>query len=276
MNLFTNFRILIISLVLALGLINTPTPVAASAQDDRLDDFTFESEQLEELKQPYFAISAGVTGSLLFMKYDELNKKNSHQASLEEFDSPMFMFGFNIFSALSPFVNNTRVGFSYQAGSKTSEADITLTENTNTEVLVNCTNKLSMQLAGIHFDYAFVPTKSLALLPGVGLKWGTMTFENFSTVLPQSWNTPKNQLTEPNNQMKYSFMAIEPKLDIEYALTGFLMLRASAGYILAFDNPLAKHTWTINGNNELTDVPKSIKPQGFSLQFGLFLGLLNY
>lgn len=263
--------------LLALFIFSNSIDLFAFAQDDRLDDFTFESEEIEDEKQPYFAISAGATGSLLFMKYDDLNLRIPENIHSEKFTSPIFLTGFNIFSALSPFVNNARIGFSYQTGSKI--LDDTKDESTTAEYKINFTDKLSLQLAGLQFDYAIVPTKSLAILPGIGIKWGTLTFENFATALPYSWNSPSdiyNRTNQTNNKMQYSFMAVEPKLDVEYALTGFLMFRASAGYVFAFNNPLSKYNWTINGNNEMRDVPSSIKPQGLSLQAGIFLGLLNY
>ena len=219
------------------------------AQDERLDDFTFESEEMEDPKQPYFALSIGVTGNLLFTNYDELNNKFIAPKNMELFEGPMFTLGFNVFTALSPFVNNVRLGISY-------------------------TRNLSMQMTGIHFDYAFVPFKSFAILPGIGINLGNMKFEEFNKISsPVSWNDIKS--TE-NNQINYSFMAVEPQVNLEYALTGFLMLRAGVSYIASFDNPLSTYAWTINGNNELKDVPSNINPKGLNVKLGIFLGLFNY
>ena len=239
------------------------------AQDERLDDFTFESEEMEDPKQPYFALSIGVTGNLLFTNYDELNNKFIAPKNMELFEGPMFTLGFNVFTALSPFVNNVRLGISYNSGSKLTEMK-TVEESIET----NSTRNLSMQMTGIHFDYAFVPFKSFAILPGIGINLGNMKFEEFNKISsPVSWNDIK--ATE-NNQLNYSFMAVEPQVNLEYALTGFLMLRAGVSYIASFDNPLSTYAWTINGNNELKDVPSDINPKGLNVKLGIFLGLFNY
>ena len=105
-----------------------------------------------------------------------------------------------------------------------------------------------------------------------------MTLEQYKTVLPRSWKEG-GALVDPNlfnEQYKYSYIAIEPQISIEYAITGFLMLRAAGSYVLAFDNPFSSNVWTINGNNPYSDVPSSVKPQGFSASIGLYLGLFNY
>jgi len=57
--------------------------------------------------------------------------------------------------------------------SSSIEDDISITENYYRSVSVNVT--------GVHFDYAFVPFKSLAILPGLGLKFGTMQLEQYFT-----------------------------------------------------------------------------------------------
>ncbi len=269
----------------SLFLLLTSYSYALSAQDDRLNDFSFEDEQMAEPKQPYFALSAGLTGNFLFMNYDDINAKFTQPMELDNFKGPMFMFGFDVFTALSPIINNARLGITYHSGSKSLERTKTYTVRipATDEIITLSDNyfaELSVQETGVHIDYAFVPFKSLAILPGIGIKWGTMTVEQFTTINPASWDTAKAPYrfsNDPGNKsIQYSFMTAEPQLNIDYALTGFLMLRANVGYSLSFDNPFAKYAWTINGNNEYKDVPSSVNPNGLTVQVGLFLGLFNY
>jgi len=79
-------------------------------------------------------------------------------------------------------VNNTRLGFSYQTVSQSHETTKTeIMNNKNISVETNYYRNLSVSITGVHFDYAFVPFKSLAILPGIGLKFGTMTLEQYQT-----------------------------------------------------------------------------------------------
>ena len=268
--------------------------IPAFSQDNDFENYSFDDDQVSNQKQPYFALSVGGTASLLFMKYDDINTKPLHNGKFwqdyldEDFSGPMLTFGFNFFTAMSPLVNNARLGVSYQGGSKELEKQINLgiiqipkppVEPSNS--MLNTYRKLSVQAIGIHLDYAFVPVKSLAILGGAGFKFGSMTLEQFFTILPESWNAvPQPDGSENyinfNQQSKYRYFSLEPEISVEYALTGFLMLKVGGSYVLAMDNPLVKNAWTINGNNVYNDVPKSVKPRGFSVNLGIYLGLFNY
>jgi hypothetical protein len=265
---------------------------SAFSQDDDFENYRFDDDKTSNQKTPYFALSFGGTASFLFMNYDDINSRlkcsdptcKVLHPSLEalEFSGPIVGLGFNFFTALSPLVNNARLGISYffffymkefdeKINSLSPEGDIIHFHS-------NHNRKLSVSNVGLHFDYAFVPLKSLAILPGIGVKGGTMTLEHYETILPRDWNEtpPTLNYNLLNEKLEYSYIAFEPQLNIEYALTGFLMFRASGSYMFAMDNPFYKNAWTINGNNSYTGVPKSVKPQGFSVTLGLYLGLFNY
>jgi hypothetical protein len=260
----------------------------AFAQDDSFEDYQFEDDATSSAKQPYFALSFGGTSSFLFMKYDDINKKlnwSNDNHSIDQqmaFDGPLVSWGFDFFTALSPLINNARLGISYQSGNDEQEANATAnfldTATSNVvERTVNYYRKISVNTIGFHFDYAFIPIKSLAILPGVGIKFGTMSFERYREFIPLNWNDPTNNTDTPfGEKIEYSFMGIEPQLNIEYAVTSFLMFRLSASYMLTIDNPFYTNNWTINGNNPYDGVPSGINPQGFSAYVGLYLGLFNY
>jgi hypothetical protein len=262
------------------------------SQDDNFEDYQFDDDATSSAKQPYFALSVGGTASFLFMNYDDINKKlwngvsyadnNEHNLT---FDGPLVSWGFDFFTALSPLINNARLGISYQTGSKEKEVSdppfqvVDTATSTITEIGINYFRKISVNTVGIHFDYAFIPIKSLAILPGVSVKFGTMSLEQYTTLTPSVWNEkkPPSFVKDPHNEkIEYSFMGIEPQLNIEYAFTAFLMFRLSASYLLTIDNPFYTNNWTINGNNSYSGVPSGVNPQGFSAYVGLYLGLFNY
>ncbi|MDR0927483.1 MAG: hypothetical protein LBO69_06930 [Ignavibacteria bacterium] len=255
------------------------------AQDDDFENYSFDDNS-EPTKLPYFALSIGGTSSFLFMDYDDINKKPFHNGATnnlwkdvldDEFSGPMVCWGFDFFTALSPLLNNFRIGINYETGSKSLEMNYDEADLDNgITTTINLTRKLSVSSTGLHFDYAWVPLKSLAILPGIGVKLGAMGIEQYATSIPADWNGAGFYNGEINEKIEYTFMAFEPKVNIEYALTSFLMLRASASYVLTIDNPFYENAWTINGNNEYTGAPDSVKPQGFAASIGLFLGLFNY
>jgi len=241
------------------------------SQDNEFENYAFDDNDKQKL--PYFALSFGINANFLFMNYDEINKKSSiiHTDPLH-FSGPVIGWGFDFFSAMSPLVNNARVGISYFSGSQAKELTETISLM-NTSVDINHHRKLSVSNVGIHFDYAFVPIKSLAILPGLGVKLGTMTLEQYRTQLPVDWS---GVYSSNGEKLEYSYIALEPQISVEYAITGFLMVRGAGYYVLPFDNPFYSNVWTTNGNNSYSGVPKSVKPQGFSASIGLYLGLFNY
>jgi hypothetical protein len=266
LNTTKNYYIVTILLILTNIVLQSPN---IKAQDDEFENYAFDDNKKE--KHPYFALGIGANLCFSFMNYEEINKKMVIPDKLN-FDGPIIGYKIDFCTAMSPLVNNMRVGVSYYWGNQVKEQSIFAPPNE--ELGINFNRKLSVNNLSIHSDYGFVPVKSLAVLPGIGLNFGTMALEYYETSLPQDWNNNNN--TYYGENLKYSYIAIEPKINIEYAITGFLMLRAAGSYVFAFDSPFVSNVWTINGNNKYSGVPKSVKPQGFSASIGLYIGLFNY
>jgi hypothetical protein len=272
-----------IKLVLILAMLTFAFPMFA--QDDNFEDYQFDdSTALDEAKQPYFALALGGTASFLFANYDDINAQglpsNLHWDNFYgedvTFSGPTMMWGFDVFTALSPLLNNTRLGISYKAGSQEISQSIVMPDTPLNDILdFNVYRSLEVNMAGLHIDYAFVPIKSLAIVGGMGLHLGNMYIEQARSLPTVHWNDT-GITTGNSDRMHYSFIGVEPQVSVEYALTGFLMLRLHGSYIVSFDNPFVDHAWTINGNNELTSVPSSVSPNGFNVGIGLYLGLFNY
>ncbi len=237
------------------------------AQDNDLDDFTFDDEEIEA-KSDYFTMGVGITGNLLFMKYDDLNSKFLTPKNIDNFSGPMFPLGYEIFFT---FIDNARIGFTYQTDSKLKE----LISNNEELVSIKNTAKLSNSMFGLSFSYALIPFESFAIVPSLGVNLGDMTFDNFTSPTSVEYDSKETTIYE-NTQINYSYLAIEPQLNLEYAITKFLMLRAGVSYVLTLDSPFVKNAWSINGNNVYLNVPDGLKPQGLNVKLGLFVGLFNY
>ena len=238
------------------------------SQDDRLDELEFESATIKEEKPPYFAIGGGYTGTFIFLNFDELNKKLLEQTfsfSEEAFSAPVFLSGVQGFTAIG-IIPNVRLGFLGMGGSKT-------VEKYDSVIKLNKYVDYSLSFQGISIDYGIILMKSLALIPGITFGWGKRTIEVYQAPAEISWDDFKaiGEIQNFLNRAEGNFYFVQPNLNFEYALTPFFMIRANAGYALTFGGE-----WTFNRTAKLTNVPDKIDANGFTVQFGLFLGLFNY
>ncbi len=234
------------------------------AQDDQLDSLNFEVTPVVEEKPPYFALGGGYSGTFFFINMDELNKHFTDKAfNIGEIKSNIYVSGAQGFTAIGV-VPNLRIGFFGVSGSTKSETgNDTLT--TGAEVSVGFT--------GFSLDYGFLPFKSLAILPGISFGWADMTIESYKTQKEFDFNNYPASCYANNylDRADGAYYFVQPAINIEYAVTPFLMARINAHYVLPFSGE-----WKFNRNADLKNVPSKVQPGGFGLQFGIFVGLFNY
>lgn len=239
------------------------------AQDDKLDDLTFEEMPLKDESVPYFAVGVGPTLSLFMPNYDEVNALGT-RLGVGTMSGSIAQWGGEIFTAVGV-VPNMRVGFSWVSGSNSTSKDSVFQTAGPT---VTRTMKYSVSMRTLKLDYAIVPFKSFAIIPGVGIGFGTLTLETYQSAKNRSWSDYGTiPATSPDAYtiLERSVIYAAPKLDVEYAVTPFLNLRLNASYALQ----LTGGDWTGNRTAVVSDVPSGIKLQGFSAQFGIFIGLFN-
>lgn len=241
--------LLVVILVITSGLI--------FSQDD-VDNIQFEESNVQIEKPPYFGLGGGYVGNFLFNKLDDINSL-CKTLGIEEIKSPMYLSGAQGFTAIG-IVPNLRVGFSGYSGFKRSEKK----ENFSTKGL-----KTDFYYASFAVDYGIVLFKSFAVLPGVNFGWSKITLNKY-LISQFSYNDLKSN-TYTSNILEGSFWFVQPVLNFEFAATPFLMLRLGGGYPVSFSPK-----WKINDVNEVADVPSGIKPNGFVVNFGIFVGLFNY
>ena len=244
--------------------------VPAVAQDDRLDELTFdEGVSLKDEALPYFAIGVGPVVTLSFPNLDAINVR-AKELGLAEMKTPFIQAGVELFTAIG-IVPNVRVGFSWITGSASSEGRMVAGSDT-----VNRTMEYSIGSRTVHADYAWVPVRSLSIIPGVGFCWATQTIATFQAPADVAWSNLTNPTTlapAPTafSEMRRSALAVVPRLNIEYAIAPWVAVRAQAAYTLQVSGA----DWQLNRTVNASGVPENIKISAFSGQLGLFIGLFN-
>lgn len=221
-----------------------------------------------ETKPPYAAIGGGYTANFFMANFDDFNQ---HLTDLNfgvgKFDGAIFMSGGQGFIPLW-FVPNLRVGFFGMAGNKSIEAPA------NDVNCINCTRtvEFSNSMAGISFDYGFIPFKHIAILPGVNFGWGTLSLSTYQTTGDVDWSEFKPSASNSfYNKAQASYLLIQPSLNIEWSLTPVTVLRLGASYNLSMMGD-----WKLNNASKINNMPDGINGSGLNFQLGVFVGVFAY
>ena len=84
------------------------------AQDDEIDDLSFDEVELQDEDVPYFAVGLGAVVNFSFPDVTDLNARNK-ALGIPELNSPSVQWGAELFSAIG-FVPNFRVGLLLRFG----------------------------------------------------------------------------------------------------------------------------------------------------------------
>ena len=229
------------------------------AQDDKLNQFSFEDVPTEDVRPPYFAVSGGPTATWLFTNLTDVNSFVNGITGTS-YSAPLLMFGGEGFAAIG-FIPNVRVGIMgatsfnpLQNEAKTRRVEYTVS------------------LTGVIIDYAITPLKGFSIIPGVAGGLGAANFE----ISQSSGNPTFSQIppipsaTNYMRRLRSNLTFLMPRLNIEYAFTSFSMIRVNAGYNLSFMGD-----WQADNISTVTGVPAGINATGLTVQVGLFVGLFN-
>ncbi len=252
--------------IIAIFLLFALSAVPLFSQDDDLDEFEFDSEPIQEESVPYFGLGVGYVGTFMYMNFDELNNKTQEFFTDSKFESPIFLSGVQGFTAIGV-VPNLRVGIYGMGGASSLEESLTIDD-----VRYQQNFDLTLTYTALTVDYAIVPLKSLAILPGAGFGWGRMNLEAYRTAGDINWADFDNA-SDPNKyykSVKTGFFYLQPALNIEYALTPFSTIRLGVHYSYSFG-----YDWTYDNNVSIKNVPDEVNANGLGVQFGIFVGLFN-
>lgn len=235
-----------------------------AVQDDRLDELPFDEEPLEETTKNYFAIGGGPTLSFVFLNFDDMNKfiTTKDLVTDKKLEGPLIMTGGTGFTGV-PWVPNLRVGVSGMAGTS------------SVEYLVGTAKKqvdYTVSSFGLNFDYGFVLTKSLALLPGVGVNFGSTTIEYINNGQDLPWENPNTLVNSYIARMNNDYIMLQPSLNLEWAALDYLAIRFGGG----FSYQVNASEWTLNKNDKVTGAPDGLKLSAPYAQIGILVGLFNY
>ncbi|OGU61039.1 MAG: hypothetical protein A2X64_10370 [Ignavibacteria bacterium GWF2_33_9] len=251
-------------LVLA-AIIFLPMVILSQDNQNELDDLDFDTEELQQESNSYFSVGAGYTYTYNLINLDDLNSIGG-RFGFGELKTPFFASGFEITTG-AIIVKNLNVGFfSYSGSTSSTMKSDTSYGSFNYEIA----NK------GFGVDYAFVPYKAFAILPGFQFGFGSSQIILSKTGQEEDWGNLGEKEIYYNHQMTKNFWNLEPRLSLQYAVTNFLMFRAIASYAFSLDNPLVSSNWEYNNNAKINNVPGSINHSGFKFQLGLFIGLMNF
>lgn len=242
------------------------------AQDDQLDEFTIEDVPQEDVSTPYFGVGGGIIGSFYFGNFDEVNVLVDRVLPGQKIEGPIIMVGAQGFAAI-PFIQNSRIGFMSLGGSEmvSGTADVDGTS-------YNREFEYSLTFNAITLDYAFLPVKGLAILPGAAFGWGNITMRTAQTPATGERSIGNElEFGTPGltryRELSASHFTITPNLNIEYAVTPFSMIRLNAGYNIA----ASTGDWEAdNGIATVSGVSEDINMNGLSAQIGIFIGLFNH
>ncbi|MGA0045228.1 MAG: hypothetical protein ACO3I4_03125 [Candidatus Kapaibacteriota bacterium] len=251
----------------AITLVITGT-LSLSAQDDRLDDLSFDESPLQDEVVPYFAVGLGPVFNVAFPNVEDLNAA-AQTMGLDALSTSMIQCGAEIFTAVG-IVPNLRVGFSWVAGStQTSKSNVDLGDG----VSGTRTMAYTMSNRAIHVDYALVPAKGLAILPGLGFGFGSQTIARYQSDGERSWDDYRPIATSPDafSELERSTLYLAPRVNVEYAVTPFIALRGQVAYNYQFD----ASGWLGNRIATVANVPSDISMTALSAQLGVFVGLFN-
>jgi hypothetical protein len=80
--------------------------------------------------------------------------------------------------------------------------------------------------------------------------------------------------TSNNRQraIERNYFFVQPVLNLEYALTQFILVRIGGGFMFPTGDP---KVWQDRQGSEITEVPEEITTRGVTIQGGLFIGLFQ-
>lgn len=233
------------------------------------DEFDFDDIPVDDARQYYVAVGGGYLGMLAFPNFEELNKVGAG-LGLPAIEGQLYMNGGGGLISLLV-VPNLRLGVFGAAGSRVSEAEVTGQDGAAYRRSLRFT---TVATAG-QLDYAIRLFRSFTILPGIMVGSGRYTLELSQSKVageqfPEVFQTGDPTVGNRYARISRSHLFYYPALNLEYAFTQFVMVRAGAGY----SGTSLEGAWTDAAEITVNNVP-DISASGFTLQFGLFVGLFQ-
>jgi hypothetical protein len=241
------------------------------AQDENVESLKFEKEfSPDEVKDNYFGIGVGYTGTLVYTNLTDLGSKiKEFGFDSSAFKAPIYLNGIGFFTSI-PYIPNLRFGMQYAGGSKMLDfTNDTISRRTD----------YSLSYLGLKIDYSFVPFKRFTIAPGVEFGFGSIAFDVIQNSQTSDWNDLKPNMTNENFSHKISsdFVYVRPAVSFEYNLTNWMQVHFKVDYAVSFmnNNFITKNQWNYNNIGKINNIPTTVNASGLGFQLGFYFGLFN-
>lgn len=249
--------------IIALSALSLPAP----AQDNE-DEYDFSEIPVEEEEIPYIGVGGGIQAHMVLLNLDDLNAL-AGTLGVPEFSGGLFMVGGGGWTAIG-IVPNLRVGVFGGGGTKeVRENDTTGGNHRRSLQLIN-------GFTAALIDYAITPFSKFTIAPGVMLGGGSTTIEFTQTRAGTTYGSlfdpsiPGGPAANHQASITRGYVHFVPMVNLEYALTQFILVRAGGGYAMSFGD-----TWSDRHGTDIAEVPEKLTADGPSFHVGLFLGLFQ-
>jgi hypothetical protein len=208
----------------------------------------------------------GLSPSWLFLDMDPINSVLSSANAAPFSDGSLYMSGIQGYAYIL-FIPNLRVG-GLGAGGSMESSSLEVATSTRRNV------KLSVSMGGVTVDYVIPVIPRVDLTVGTMLGGGTMklamTRDNGTgKVWGDLWGELGGSAPAPeySRTLEGSFFLYQPSVTVEVAVMRWLGLRVGGSYLGASGN-----SWKLDDQYDVAGVPDNIRPKGFTLTTGLYLG----
>lgn len=187
---------------------------------------------------------------------------------------PTYLFGGEGYGYVM-FLKNVRIGGFGLGGKRTVSAIQAIPSGGSLKKEVD----YEISYGGILFDYVQPIAYRLDVAIGGSIGGGEMnltmrrddgSFKDWSTL----WNdfgNPATQSTNYTRRVKGSFVAFNPRINIEYTLLTWLQIRIGAAYPITFSQE-----WKLDDKYEVNAVPAKLKLEGYTVNAGLMFGFFGW
>lgn len=240
------------------------------SDDELLSGFDYEPTEEEDATRSYNILGLGWRFGATYHENKVLSDYMQSQFQMDEIAMPIIMNGFSAKVALTP-TRKFSFGVQYLTGSKKYEkATLNAPLQDYSRILKYYTSQLNLSV-----EYAIVPFKNFAILPGVG--FGLTKLELNYSQIKSDYNYDEAFIAkdyDPNTKLYKldgNFFSVDPRLTLQYKLGNNFMLDLSGSYAIPFSP-----SWEFNNYSKLNGVPSELKPQGWNFSLGLYLGIFDF
>jgi hypothetical protein len=230
-----------------------------------------------------FGGGGGFTPGWIFPNFDQVNPVLKQFGVPEFSKGGFFTTGGSGFIYLG-FIKNFRVGGIGFGGSKSTSSsqesqlllDKSLDKN-SVQAVVNKEVQYSLGGGGLTLEYTLPFIKNVGISVGGIIGGGSLSMEIYKNSGTFSWDDVWNEISGPfpsgneHKTIKNNFWFFTPTVNVDIPAFRFVAFRIGAGYQLTFANK-----WTIDNNQNLSNVPSDLNGNSFFIQTGIFIGFFSF